>query len=959
MNDEMKNTNPNGIEKKLLDVAGRTNADPHFVSELESKLKNTHKPKTNWSMPMFKQVTSALGWVALVAVLGYFLNWSFATLIPTQQPGANITPNQFVCAVTEPNGSTPPSEQPSEYFLGNGELWTALWPNGKIYMLPTDKMSDGSFNIKWSFWRGVSGALTVEGHRLDAEDSAIRADITEGYGDTGYQVLALTFPSTGCWEVTGRVGESSLTFVTEVVFGEATPMPDTSRQEISTPDPNRPGFDLRGAKLVLNTILPDSPAQANIYRLLASQPATAAYTQALAGQFGIEGDIYHTTNGQIPDLPAFMVTDGQQQLVVYAENYYTYTSNMVESSRNYIGYQNENAESIIQEYLASHGLEFSYRIKTNPNFDGYVLQQLSPDGLILGHERYSPSMRITFDENGNILNVNTTMLNFESAPLGTYGIISAEQALQNLLDDSLPAGKIESSYGGPNANFIPPQTWYKEYPDDQTVTLYGNVSSSNQPVDPSKPPLVFIGAVQAIGNITGMDTLEYYAFVGATGQFVVENGVRKFNVDAWDQNVQAGYASGFARSAGDLIIITNEDGSDTEYTLVDPPTDLPLNTKFPESMLISNGAVVDGSLYWTSIQYYADSSQMGGGGGGGGMGFYPLNLSGTPMPFPTATPAQPGYTPAELASFLRYTVQPNDTLSSIAANFNVSIEDIKRVNNMPDETVYLGIQIVIPGVLAPTRVDGEHGTVVVTIYQKPDGRQRTQYIFLSEKDQAYYELTGDNLEPLQEVANRPIALWGSIHINTLSLASINVEKFENLYPDLQFQVLEGTQETTEINGTPVILFTTSGTTYIQLVSSGGYPDSNYYTDTKDVLIEALQVPNETYAGYPAMRVFNVAPALNPVTKEKMELPRTTDKLEPIPDPYGNSDQYTAPDITIATVELVYYVSIPYYPDGAPNSSQTETYVQPAWHFLGHDTNGGIVDILIQALKQEYLSPIPQ
>jgi hypothetical protein len=310
-----------------LDVAERTNADPHFVSELEAKLKNTHKPKTNWSMPMFKQATSAVGWVALVAVLGYFLNWSFATLIPTQQPGANTTPNQFVCPVTEPNGSTSPFEQLSEYFLGNDELWTTLWPDGKIYMLPTDKLPDGSFSMKWGFWRGVSGALTVEGHRLDADAAPLRADIPDGYGDTGFQVLGLIFPTTGCWEVTGRVGESSLTFVTEVVFGEATPtpMPDTSSQEISTPDPNRPGFDFRGAKLVLDTTLPDSPVQANIYRLLASQPATVAYTQTLAGQFGIEGDIYHTTNGQIPDLPAFMVTYGQQQLVVYAENYYTYT----------------------------------------------------------------------------------------------------------------------------------------------------------------------------------------------------------------------------------------------------------------------------------------------------------------------------------------------------------------------------------------------------------------------------------------------------------------------------------------------------------------------------------------------------------------------------------------------------------------------------------------------------------
>jgi hypothetical protein len=227
MNDQMKNTNPEELEKKLLDVAGRTNANPHFVSELESKLKDSYKPKTSWSMQLFKQTTSALGWVALVAVLGYFLNWSFATLIPTQQPGANTTPNQFVCPVTEPNGSLPPYETvESPYYLGNGAIWTGLWSQGKVYMLPENREPDNSFSIKWWWWRAQPGEqLTIEGQRLDANADPLRADIPDGYADY-FQVAALIFPTTGCWEVTGHVGESSLTFVTEVVFGEATPTPD-------------------------------------------------------------------------------------------------------------------------------------------------------------------------------------------------------------------------------------------------------------------------------------------------------------------------------------------------------------------------------------------------------------------------------------------------------------------------------------------------------------------------------------------------------------------------------------------------------------------------------------------------------------------------------------------------------------------------------------------------------------
>jgi hypothetical protein len=71
--------------------------------------------------------------------------------------------------------------------------------------------------MKFLWWRGVRGKLTIQGQRLDAPAPPLRADIPGGYGDTGFQATGLIFPTEGCWEVTGKVGESSLTFVTRVV----------------------------------------------------------------------------------------------------------------------------------------------------------------------------------------------------------------------------------------------------------------------------------------------------------------------------------------------------------------------------------------------------------------------------------------------------------------------------------------------------------------------------------------------------------------------------------------------------------------------------------------------------------------------------------------------------------------------------------------------------------------------
>ena len=78
-------------------------------------------------------------------------------------------------------------------------------------------LRDGSLQMKFPWWRGVQGELSIAGRRLDTTAPPLRADIPGGYGASGFQASALTFPTPGCWEVTGRVGSASLTFVVDVV----------------------------------------------------------------------------------------------------------------------------------------------------------------------------------------------------------------------------------------------------------------------------------------------------------------------------------------------------------------------------------------------------------------------------------------------------------------------------------------------------------------------------------------------------------------------------------------------------------------------------------------------------------------------------------------------------------------------------------------------------------------------
>ena len=116
---------------------------------------------------------------------------------------------------------------PAEFFGAgsahwNGNLYVgALWPDGTIVFRPGGAGSvypDGSVGMKIAWYRGngLHGKLAIRGKRLDAPAPPLRADFSD-YGDTGFQASTVIFPTEGCWQVTGIVGDARVTFVTRVV----------------------------------------------------------------------------------------------------------------------------------------------------------------------------------------------------------------------------------------------------------------------------------------------------------------------------------------------------------------------------------------------------------------------------------------------------------------------------------------------------------------------------------------------------------------------------------------------------------------------------------------------------------------------------------------------------------------------------------------------------------------------
>ena len=137
------------------------------------------------------------------------------------------------CPITSPNVDVVRNGKHYDYVTrnrwhfnyGNGKLWTSVWPDGTVLFRargPGFVSSDGSLSMKWPWYveRGVRGELEIQGRRLDApSERPLSANHSPVLGDPGFHAGAITFPNEGCWEVTGRAGDSSLTFVTLVVKG--------------------------------------------------------------------------------------------------------------------------------------------------------------------------------------------------------------------------------------------------------------------------------------------------------------------------------------------------------------------------------------------------------------------------------------------------------------------------------------------------------------------------------------------------------------------------------------------------------------------------------------------------------------------------------------------------------------------------------------------------------------------
>jgi hypothetical protein len=127
-----------------------------------------------------------------------------------------------VCPVTLPSPAGPSGPARDAFFgwgasYGNGTLWVGgLWPHGIIAVGRGFIDDRGRVGMKFGWWTKVTGRLEITGRRLDGPAPPVHAVTPDGYGGR-FRPSGVTFPTEGCWEITGSVQRTELSFVTFVI----------------------------------------------------------------------------------------------------------------------------------------------------------------------------------------------------------------------------------------------------------------------------------------------------------------------------------------------------------------------------------------------------------------------------------------------------------------------------------------------------------------------------------------------------------------------------------------------------------------------------------------------------------------------------------------------------------------------------------------------------------------------
>jgi hypothetical protein len=646
--------------------------------------------------------------------------------------------------------------------------------------------------------------------------------------------------------------------------------------------------------LSLQAELPESPAEVTLYQQLPWPTLTVEEAQSAAERLGIAGEVYKAPYGP-PGSTSLVIGDGFERVFFRAAiPRFQYILAGREGAAAGGNLPEEQAVSAAEQFIQRSGLPaFKYRLEARPDSPDRISLIQTLAGIPLRfHPFGAPQVQVEVDRDGQVIGADADLVNFQA--LGDYPILSAEQAWQKALS---PDGQDGVETFTSLALLPDRKTWQRSYPLDEPVELFGYASSYENLVA-GQPSLILFNDDPVSGNIQGLaEAALARRFLQVWGQFQVNaQGQRLLRIDGWQRSAFAmqSLEGVIERQADQAYLVT----PDEKLLLPGLPSEVPQG-----EAVFAEGVRVDDpvpTLEWISLS----TGPMGGGGGGGGTGFAQPDLSG-----PAATPAP---------------VQPTPTS---------------------------------PPVL-PQRIEGQQGTPLVFVHQYSDGSTKVEVTMNFVPSDAlpgglFVRLEGPGLAGIEVYHNLPLRVWGVFNGASESQAVplLNVERVEPVYPGLAVQAWLGLVEQVTLEGQEVLLFTDQDGERFALQSSlqNTGPDLSLLPGAlvDPLIVEGYESPDQHFAGYAVLHDYALLPGTGMNDLDGYQMMSAS--------PVVLQESGVAGErlsVVIDQIELVYVT------DNLYNAIRAEgdppVYVQPAWLFSGHYANGSVFELLVQALRPEYL-----
>jgi hypothetical protein len=219
------------------------------------------------------------------------------------------------------------------------------------------------------------------------------------------------------------------------------------------------------------------------------------------------------------------------------------------------------------------------------------------------------------------------------------------------------------------------------------------------------------------------------------------------------------------------------------------------------------------------------------------------------------------------------------------------------------------------------------------------------------------KLVGDNLQGLESLNKLHVKVWGTFQMVD-ELPTIQVERYEKAYQDEIYKAWLGHEKVVTLAGRQVMLFTDiSGKQYVFEYSIENSPVGLEDGFRGEQFIVEGTLSHETFAGYPMILEFSasIAPGRTDLSGYQFQGNQVVEDYEGGATPQPPLAQNSVKDVVIDQVELVYFAYDFSHGGGIDLNTSPMRFVQPVWRFSGKLDDGRLVDVLVQAVTDEYLS----